>query len=136
MTCQGTKLFGVDTRSDLFLVFIVLWLIGGPIYMIRKGGYEYLIDFSSIVTKFILLLISNNSIKNLKHSQFTAAVLASFTITFQLVIFLVFKNKRAFGESEKISMLKKVNLLDCLMYSTLCLTTYLGLIQSTASEIK
>ena len=114
----------------------MLWLLVGPYFMIHNGGWEYVIDYSSMATKVVLMLISKNTVKNLKYSQFSAAVLASFTITFQLVIFLVLKNKRAFGESEKISKLAKVNLLDCLMYCTLCLTTYLGLIQSTASEIE
>lgn len=88
------------------MIFIIIWLVIAPTYAMVKGGAEYMIEYSGVVVKLVLLLVAKNV---LRLNEFNKALVAAFVVTYQMIMFLILKQKRVQGESEKLLKLYYIN---------------------------
>lgn len=107
-----------------FIVYFVVWTFIAPIYVLRKAGREFIIEYFGLIVKVLALLISNYTpfITPLQ-----SGVSAALLMAFQFVIFMIFSSMQAYGHSEKLRKLNNVNLVDFWMYLTVTLTALLSL---------
>jgi hypothetical protein len=115
----------------LSLIFLVVWLLVVPQFVLFRAGREYIIDYVGMTTKFALLVIIKYV---LQFSEFYAMVIGSFIIVLQFIIFLIFRQGQVVGESQKLLKLNELNWIDFWMYVTLILTAFIGLCLSLLKE--
>jgi hypothetical protein len=92
---------GEACQRDLpwpFVLFVVVYLIAHPVYMVIRGGPEHLIELSSLLCKMGLLLLAKRVVT---FNQGAIAVLAAFFTTSLFIVFLILKQKRMPAEMAK-----------------------------------
>ena len=123
ITCIPSDTFS-SSSFVLTIIYIICWNVIAPIYVLQKAGREFVIDAVGLIVKVIMLGLA---IYGHLISELESGVFAALMMTFQFVIFIIFKNGQAHGNSEKLRKLGNLNLLDFLMYLALTITSLLSM---------
>ena len=70
------------------LLLLVVVFVVAPIMIIKDSKFDYFIEYIGTLGKLVLVLISK---KIFPYEDFHLAVIAAFGITFQFIVFLLFR---------------------------------------------
>jgi hypothetical protein len=124
MACDSSTIANSGTFFS-FLGYVLIWVVLAPTYLLLKNRKEFIIEYFGLIIKLVLVVVAQFAPFM---TEFQVGVAGAFLITFQFLIFMIFRSGQVAAESQKIVKLQELNTIDFTMYLSLCLTGYVSLV--------